>query len=311
MRVCLWGAGNIGIGAARRLSTSPFVSEIHWVNRSREKLRPLVIDLEHGLPLTPSCRRVVPYAQKDAGRALDRSDVLVVTAGAPVPPGATRADVYETNRDELFAPVLAPAVHDWNGIVLVVSNPVDALARLLHLRSSLPWERVFGLGTVVETARARHAIGSHLSPTRPGREVWAYCVGTHDPDFVLVPPRPVGHDGGLRDDVIAQVREEVAKGADRVKSAGTEGNPAATLHPVVEGILLVVEAIARDAHAVLTVSTLQDGDGSLFYSVPCTIGRGGVLHRHMGVVELPVVRAGLERCRKHQIDLLRSAGELT
>jgi malate/lactate dehydrogenase len=83
-----------------------------------------------------------------------------------------------------------------------------------------------------------------------------------------------------------------------------------TLHPIVEAVVKVAEAVALDRQATLTVSTLDpDSPEGLYYSVPCTVGRNGVVHRHVGVLSQPKVRIQMEACRDGLLDCLRSAGE--
>ena len=185
MKIAVWGAGEIGKGLAYRLTTTLFTSELHWINRTLDKIQFRVIDLEHGLDFAPTCRSATPHLQENAAKVLKSAGILVLTLGAPVGPDQKRADLYPNNRDILSKSVI-PALRGFDGIVLVVTNPVDLMTRWVQRESGLPAERVFGLGTVVETARLRASLGSYLSPVRPAREVQAYAVGTHDEHFVPI-----------------------------------------------------------------------------------------------------------------------------
>jgi len=293
MKLGIWGAGNIGTGIALRAMTSPFVSEIHWINRSQSALRRRVIDLEHGLAFAPSCRTVSAHAPERADDVLRDMDLVVLTAGAGVPRGGSRNSLYPANRDILRRSVL-PSIRGISGLVLAVSNPVDLLTRLVHREAGIPSRRVFGLGTVVETARLRRSLSSYFPRPRPAREVTSYAVGTHDEHFV-----PVMRDGDELGPVAGRqledvVRAEVVRGASRVKTDGIS-----TLHPIVEGAMTVIESAACDSGATLTISVLdpEDPDG-LFYSVPCSVGRDGADPDHHGPWRTKEVEEGLDQCRR-------------
>lgn len=290
MRVAVWGAGEIGRATAYRLSMSPFVNELHWVNRRVEKIRSRVVDIQHGLAFAPTCHLVRGYPQERAARALGCADVAVLTVGQAVPEGGTRAELLSRNM-EVFRESVVPALRGYRGIVLVVTNPVDALTLDVYRRAGLDAQRCLGLGTVVETARLRAALAKHMRPQRPAREVFAYAVGTQDEHFVPVTAGATALAAApWRPEVVEMARKETVNAARRVKQ-----DSLSTLHPVVEGIATVVEAIASDRREVLTVSTLDAARG-LFYSVPCTLGREGVLQRHTELLEHPAVQPELEDC---------------
>ena len=274
MRVAVWGAGAIGTAAAYRLTISPHVSEVHWINRSHDKIRYRVIDMQHGLAFAPSCHLVKGYPQKRARRALAQVDLVVLTLGASVPSGEGRAAVWAKNR-ACFDEAVIPMLHGFGGVVLVVTNPVDLMALHVHRAAVIDAQRCLGLGTVVETARLRASLAKHVSPIRPAREMFAYAIGTHDANVVAVTAGAAGL--GIHDhpaEIVEIARSETVNGAARVKQ-----DDRSTLHPVVEGIAAVVDAIAADREAVLTVSTF-DANEELFYSLPCTLGRQGLVHRH-------------------------------
>lgn len=306
MRIAVWGAGEVGMAVTYRLATTPATSSLVWINRTSLKIKERAVDLEHGLAFAPSCHEVLPVPQEQASLFLRDVDLLVVTLGHAVEKGHGRASVYRANREMLMDTVVPVLKRGFPGVVLVVTNPVDLMARLVYTETGLPWNRVIGLGTVVETARLRHSLGSYLIPPRPAREVWAYAIGTHDSDFVPVVDRG-GYGLGARmeedelEDIVEAARNEVARAAARVKMDNRS-----TLHPIAEGVAAVAEAIALDTRAVLTVSVLEPRKrGSLFFSVPCTVGREGVLARHADVLADPAVEKRIERCRAGLRSVLR------
>lgn len=311
MNVGVIGAGTIGTGLVRRLVTTALVSEVTWVNRSFEKIEPEIIDLQQGLAFSPSCRRVIGRPADSRGaKALRRADLVVLTAGGGVPRGGTRQDMLAPNA-EAVERLVQLLLADHEGVLVVVTNPVDMMARTAALARRAPLERTIGLGTLVETARLRASLASRVSPVRAAREVWAYAVGTHDDLFVPVPLDHLGLGGTVKDDelplMIEAARGEVIEAARRVKGAGGDG----TRFPIVEGIVAVIDAIAHDTRTILTVSVHDPAtDDNLFYSVPCRVGRDGAIERI--VPDLPEVHEGLVRCRdrlREDIAALRAASE--
>lgn len=309
MKIGVWGAGDIGKGLAYRLVTTPFTSELHWINRNLAKIERRVVDLEHGLDFAPTCWSVSAHPQEKARIVLRNLDLLILALGAPVPAGKPREDVYVENREMIRESVL-PALQEFSGVVLVVTNPVDLIARLVQREAKLPAERVLGLGTVVETARLRASLGSYLSPIRPAREVWAYAVGTHDGNFCPVALAGLGMGVAMKGEemkaIVESARREVVKAAERVKA-----DQRSTLHPIVEGALKVVETVALDRRAILTPSVLDsETPEGFYYSVPCCLGSSGLIERHLDIVADPEVQAALEKCRHGLRITLRGAGEI-
>jgi malate/lactate dehydrogenase len=100
-------------------------------------------------------------------------------------------------------------------------------------------------------------------------------------------------DPKQREAILRSARDEVVEGANRVK-AGGKGS---TLHPIVEGAVEVAAAIAFDRRSILTVSVL-DRDRELYYSLPCTLGRAGVVEKHLDLLQTSEIQAGLEICRE-------------
>ncbi len=285
MRIAVWGAGNIGTSVCYRLSALDGVSEIHWINRSLDEVELQSIDIEHGLAFAPSCHRVKPWGLEDAGSALDSADLLVLTLGAPVKKGQERQDVWLANL-RVFREVVLEKIKQFRRPILIVTNPVDLIARLVFEEGATDEpesraRRVFGLGTIVDTARLRAAAGKYYVPVRPAREMTALAVGTHDDLVVALDGRErLGSDFEVHKKILELARLEAAEGAKRVKLANSDGtNRLASRNPVAEGVAQVVQAISRDSKAILTPS-VRASEG-LFYSVPCTIGAGGIEAQHV------------------------------
>ncbi len=307
MRVGVWGAGEVGIALVYRLASTRFTTEIHWINRSLDKIECRVIDIQQGLAFSPSCRLIKPYAMDQARRVVDRLDLLILTLGVPVSGELKRADLYPVNRD-VFRGAVVPAIKGYAGIVLVVTNPVDLMTRLLLREATLSDQQIMGLGTVVETARLRASLGSYITPRHLARDVEAYMVGTHDDHCVVVLPEGGGVATGahLDPEVIDHARQEVIRAAERVKR-----DERSTLFPIVEGSVAVARAVAATAGDVLTVSVRDPDSGAdLCYSMPCAIGQSGIQSRGTDCLADPDVKAGVAKCQDVLERVLRASDEL-
>jgi L-lactate dehydrogenase len=272
MKVVVWGAGEIGLSLAYRLVTTDVVSRLGWINRTLEKIETRVVDLEHGLALAPCCHEVrgAQADDRDAVEGLLRDAGLVVlTHGVPVGENQTRADLYENNR-QAYAGSIA-ALRDFEGVVLVVTNPVDALAKFVRQATGLPSARVIGLGTMVETARLRAAVAGYLVPSMPARQIGCYAIGTHDEETRLIRCSLGPGIEDLPDGLWPSLRSEVVRAPRRVKRDGRS-----TRHPVIEAVVSVARAVALDSGEIMTVSVEDDATGH-YFSVPVAMGRAGAL----------------------------------
>ncbi|MDO4842653.1 MAG: L-lactate dehydrogenase, partial [Phoenicibacter congonensis] len=151
------GCGFVGAASAFALMQSGLFSELVLIDANREKAEGEALDISHGLPFAKP-------TQIYAGDYPDLADasVIIVTAGAGQKPGETRLDLVRRNV-AIFGSVI-PSVTRYNteGILLIVANPVDILTHVAVKLSGFPEERVFGSGTVLDTARLKYLLGEHL-----------------------------------------------------------------------------------------------------------------------------------------------------
>jgi L-lactate dehydrogenase len=207
------------------------------------------------------------------------SNVVVVTAGLRRKPDESRLDLINRNVD-LFLGLLdqiKSAGLKESSYLVVVSNPVDVLTYLAVQRSGLPWQRVLGLGTLLDTARFRSHLAARLKA--PPTQVNAIILGEHGDSMVPIWSSaginglPLDQWPGFDLNVGREVFEETkTAGATLIRLKGGSG-PAVGL-----SIREVVEAILLDSRKVLPVSTLQQGlygIRDVCLSVPTVVGCGG------------------------------------
>ncbi len=277
------GGGRVGSNAAFALQCAGIVSEIQLLDANAELAAGEALDLVHGASSIADQRI---YAG-DYARAAD-SDVFLITAGLRRKPDESRLDLINRNIalfDQILASVKAARFRK-DALIFVVSNPVDILTQLAVVRLGLPWQQVFGLGTMLDTARFRSLIADslQLAPT----QVKALILGEHGDTMVpiwssaTVGGLPIEKMPGATASFQQQVFERTkTSGAEVIRRKGGAGWAVAVT------IAEVLHAVALDRRQLLPVSSLQQGKYGLHdvaLSVPCIVGRQGVLAQ----VEVPL-----------------------
>ncbi|QGN07020.1 L-lactate dehydrogenase [Halorhabdus sp. CBA1104] len=280
-KVAIIGAGDVGATTAYALMQSGSVSEMALIDIDHEKAEGEAMDLRHGAAFV---KPVNIYAG-DYEDAWD-ADVVVITAGASQKPGETRLELLERNVEifEDMVPRITEGLND-DSVVLVVANPVDILSYVTWQISDLPWERVIGTGTVLDTSRFRNVLSKNCNVD--ARNIHAYVIGEHGDSEVLV--WSATHMAGVPFDDYCPVcemdcglqqREQVA---EEVRGAAYEiiDRKGATYYAIALAATDIIESIVRDENSIHTVSTLMDGHQGLedvYLSMPAVLNRGGVRH---------------------------------
>ena len=220
-----------------------------------------------------------------AGDYEDAADaaIIVVTAGAAQKPGETRLDLVNKNVS-IFRSII-PRIREvgFEGILLIVSNPVDVLTYAAMKMSGLPQSHVLGSGTVLDSARLKEALGAHLDVDP--RNVHAYIIGEHgDSELAVwssanVSGVPLSDFCEMRGHYDHLASEK--KIADDVKNAAYNiiSKKHATYYGIAMSVRRLCTAIMRDEKHILPVSSLMVGEYGLddiCISMPTIVGRDGV-----------------------------------
>jgi L-lactate dehydrogenase len=277
-KVGIVGTGMVGASFAYALMQRGLANETVLIDANRGRAEAEAMDLNHGLPFVRPMRITVgDYAD------LSGAAVTVVTAGAAQKPGETRLQLLERNA-AIFRELIPQIVkHNPDGIILIASNPVDLMSYLSVQISGLPPSRVFGSGTILDTARFRYLLGERY--TVDPRSVHAYIVGEHgDSELALW---SLANIAGVR---LRDFKSTNGKGYDEAELQAIFEHTRDAAYAIIErkgatyyaiglGLLTIVEAILRDQHTVLTVSSLMTGQygvSDLCISLPTIVGAGGV-----------------------------------
>jgi L-lactate dehydrogenase len=203
------------------------------------------------------------------------TDAVVIAAGRGGRPGETRLDLARDNarivRD------IAGRFCDYAGVIVVVTNPVDVLTYEAAIASGLPYERVIGTGTMLDTARLRQAIGSalHLAP----QSIHAQVVGEHGDSEVVLWSGAQAAGVPLRQWPAWSVQLETEL-ARQVRGAAYDiiQRKGATNHAIGLVTAALLKALLRGENRALTVSRVQNGPlglKDLALSLPTIVGAGG------------------------------------
>lgn len=277
-KIAIVGAGRVGSTFAYTLAASGLARQIVLVDSDRNRAEGEAMDIEHaGTFHTP-----VSIAAGDLGMVADAT-MTVIAAGAAQREGEGRPALLQRNIAMLRGVIPEAVQINPHGLILIATNPVDALTFEALRLSGLPASRVFGSGTVLDTARLRSELAAHYSVD--GRNVHAYVLGEHgDSEFVAWSTASLANvqlEDFCRLTGMCCNAQNMAVIEANVRNAAYEiiRRKGATNFAIAAALTRIVEAVVRDQASVLTVSTLVEGlygiDG-VCLSLPAIIDRSGV-----------------------------------
>ena len=277
-KVGLIGTGMVGASFAYSLMQRGVANELVLIDADRARAEGEMMDLNHGLPFV----RPMQISAGDYADLAD-ADVIVICAGVGQRPGQTRLELLQTNAGIFQQIVPQITAVNQQGIILVATNPVDILTQIAAQIVGEERNRVLGSGTALDTARLRYMLGVHYGVDP--RSVHAYVVGEHgDSELALwslaniagvrladfVGANGQGYDQAALDRIFDQTRNAAYEIIQRKR---------ATYYAIGLGLLAIVEAILRDQHTVMTVSSPlcgQYGVSDIAISMPAIVGQQGV-----------------------------------
>ena len=303
--VAIIGTGWVGASVAISTLHAGLADELLLTDARADVAEGEALDLAQGAAFYPSAT-----VRTASVEAMADADVVVVAAGSGGKPGQSRLELLQGNAS--LVAELGRRLAGCRGTVLMVSNPVDVLTRVMQQASGLPPERVLGTGTVLDTARLRQMLGRELNVDP--RSVHAHVVGEHgDSSVVLWSQASVGGLPLRQWPGWSAQREEGL--AHEVRRAAYEiiARKGATNHAIGLVTANVLQSLLRDERRVLTVSRVHAGsltgtggvvlqlDG-VALSLPAVVGAGGATQ-----VLLPAVATDEQTALQHSADVLRDA----
>ena len=277
-KAAIIGCGFVGSSSAFALMQSGLFSEIVLIDSDMERAEGEALDISHGMPLAKPVRIY-------AGNYDDASDaaIIIVTAGANQKPDETRLDLVKKNVAIFRSVIPEIPKRNYQGIILVVANPVDILTYAAVKFSGISPKRVIGSGTVLDTARLKYLLSEHLNVD--SRSIHAYIIGEHgDSEFAAWSSANVS---GVPLFDFCKMRghthyEEASREIeDNVRNSAYEiiKRKHATYYGIAMSVKRICEAIIRNEKSVLPVSSLIEnvyGINNVALSLPAIVGKDGV-----------------------------------
>ncbi|MGB9787983.1 MAG: L-lactate dehydrogenase [Dictyoglomus turgidum] len=278
-KVLIVGAGAVGTSFAYSLIHKGLIEEIVLYDIDEKRAIGEALDLAHGIYFT----KPVEIRAGDLKEAKD-SDMVVITAGAKQKPGETRLQLLDRNIN-IYRSLIPEIVQSgFNGIFLIVTNPVDVLTYFTYKFSGFSRNKVIGSGTVLDSSRFAYLLSRHCDVDP--RSVNAYVIGEHGDTAVLA--WSLTHIGGIplsefcpvcgkrcfEDNVKEAIIKEVRNSAYKIIEY-----KGATYYAIGLALVNIVEAIARDENRILPVSIVHPeifGFKDIPLSLPSIVGRNGV-----------------------------------
>lgn len=291
-RVAIVGSGLVGATTAFSLETQGVCDEIMMIDINGERALGEMLDLKDAIEYLGRNVKLTTGTYADC----TDMDIIVITAGAPPKPGQSRLDTLEIGA-KICKSIVEPIMESgFNGIFIVISNPVDILAHYVQKISGLPKNQVIGTGTAIDSARLKSLI-AQLVGVDP-RSVHAYSMGEHG-DSQMVPWSTVTIAGKPFYDVIADNKEMVGDVDlnELVRKTAKEGweifnRKGTTYYGIATACAGIIKAILNDENRIIPVSTLLEGEygeKDVYAGVPTVLNRSGaadVLEIHMTPGEL-------------------------
>src|SRR5271165_544333 len=273
-KVSIVGAGNVGATAA------------HWI-ASKELADVVLVDVVDGVPQGKGLDllQAMPIEKRDSFvigtndyADTANSDIVVITAGIPRKPGMSRDDLLNTNYKIMSDVVGKVVAHSPECILIIVSNPLDAMAQAAFKLAKFNRERVIGMAGVLDSARFRTFIAEELKVSV--ENVTAFVLGGHGDTMVPLPrystvagiPITDLFDAATIEKLVQRTRDGGAEIVKYLKTGSAYYAPSAAATEMVEAIL-------KDKKKIVPCAAYLEGEygiRGLFVGVPCKLGANGL-----------------------------------
>ena len=294
-KVMIVGTGNVGMSYGYTLvNQRTSVNELVLVDIDTDDAEGEAMDLRDALAVAPSYLKISSGSYADASDC----DIIVITAGVPQKPGESRMELLQKNSaifKDMIAQIMASG---FDGIFVVVSNPMDVLSYLTWRYSGLPPERVIGSGTVLDSARLSQRLSQRLGINT--RSIHAYQIGEHgDSEFALWSSASVG---GVKITSLIEPHELVEiEDFARKEAYHIIEKKGATYYGIGVCLAHITNCILGDEHRILPVSN-YDELSDTYNGFPALLGRQGIIRR-IGLE----LTADEQNKLNHSIDTIKQA----
>ncbi|NOW04424.1 L-lactate dehydrogenase [Clostridium beijerinckii] len=278
-KIVIVGSGNVGSHCAFSLAIQGICDEIVMIDKIEKKANAEAVDLSDTVSYLPHYVK----SKKGTFKDCEDADIVVVSLGIPPEDNKSRLDYLEDTIKEVNT-IIDPILESgFDGIFIVISNPVDVIAHYIWKKTGFPSNKVFGTGTTLDSSRLRRILSDETGIDQ--KSIQAYCMGEHG-DSQMVPWSHVYFGGKPLFDLMKEKPETYGKLnldelASRTANAAYEiiSGKGCTEFGIGVGLSEIVKAILHDEKRILPASTLlegQYGEENVFASVPVILGKNGV-----------------------------------
>jgi malate dehydrogenase len=274
-KVSIIGAGNVGASAAeriaqRRLADVVLVDIVDGLPQGKS------LDLNEAGPVDGYDMRLVGSNGYEETRD---SDIVVITSGLPRKPGMSRDDLLMKNHEIVASVSEKVAKASPKAVLIVVSNPLDAMTWTAHKVSRFPRERVLGMAGVLDSARMRHFVSEALGGVAV-ENIHAFVLGGHG-DTMVPLPRYTTVAGVPITELLP--KEKIDAIVQRTRDGGVEVvnllKTGSAYYAPASSVVQMAEAILLDRHLIVPCCAFLQGEygyRDLFLGVPCQLGERGL-----------------------------------
>lgn len=273
-KVTVVGAGNVGATAAQRIAEAD-LADVVMIDIAADLATGKALDMMESAPVLGFNATVTGGGDYDATTG---SDVCVVTAGLARKPGMSRDDLLKINTEIVGGCVKELVARSPATILILVTNPLDAMCEVARRVSGFPRERVFGMAGVLDSARMRYFIAAELGVSV--EDVDAFVLGGHGDTMVPLPRYSTVNGIPLPDllaaDRIEAINERTRKGGGEIVNYYKTGS---AYYAPSAAVFQMVAAILRDKKKILPCAAYLQGEygaDGLFVGVPVKLGRRGL-----------------------------------
>ena len=276
MKVTVVGAGAVGASCAEYIAIKNFASEVVLVDIKEGFAEGKAMDLMQCASLNGFDTKITGVTNdytKTAG-----SDVAVITSGIPRKPGMTREELIGINAGIVKTVTENLLKNSPNVIVIVVSNPMDTMAYLVHKATNIPKNRIIGMGGALDSARFKYRLAEALDC--PSSDVDGMVIGGHsDTGMVPLIDKAVRNSVPVSEFLSAERMSEIVE-ATKVGGATLTGLLGTSAwYAQGAAVSELVRAIAQDSKKIFPCSALVEGEyglNDLSIGVPCVLGANGI-----------------------------------
>jgi len=273
-KITVIGAGNVGATAAQRLAEKE-LGDVVLIDIIEGVPQGKALDLTEAAPIEKHDAHLVGANSYESAAG---SDIVIITAGIPRKPGMSRDDLISTNAGIMKQVTAQVAKHAPDAIIIIVSNPLDAMCHVAFEASGFPKNRVIGMAGVLDSARFRAFIAMELNVSVENTH--AFVLGGHGDTMVPLPRYSTVAGIPITElmppDRIASLVARTANGGAEIVSLLKTGS---AYYAPASAAVEMAEAILKDKKKILPCAAYLEGEygfNDLFIGVPVKLGAGGV-----------------------------------